>query len=254
MVIKESMKPMPKRWNAMFEYIERTPAVQDVVVSGGDSYYLTPDNLRRIGERLLSIRHVKRFRFATKGMAVCPSRILDPSDDWTEAFIELSERGRSMGKQVAMHTHINHPSEITWVTEEAARYLFKRGVTVRNQSVLLRGVNDDLTTMSTLIRKLADLNIQPYYVYQSDMVRGVEDLRTPLSTILDLEKYIRGTIAGFMMPQFVVDLPGGGGKRLANSFETYDVDSGVSTWRAPGVSEDQVFRYHDPLRTTEMGS
>ena len=174
-------------------------------------------------------------------------RILDGGDEWSDVFVELSNQGRMMGKQVAMHTHINHPREITWVTEKAARWLFQKGVMVRNQSVLLRGVNDDVATMGNLIRRLADLNIQPYYVYQSDMVRGVEDLRTPLSKILELERNIRGTIAGFMMPQFVVDLPGGGGKRLANSFEKYDEESGVSTWKAPGVAGDEVFTYHDPV-------
>jgi lysine 2,3-aminomutase len=191
--------------------------------------------------------NIKRIRFATKGLAVCPNRIIDISDDWTEALISICKQGRSIGKQVAIHTHFNHPNEITWITELAARRLFERGVVVRNQTVLLRGVNDDVETMSTLIRKLADLNIQPYYVYQSDMVSGVEDLRTPLFTILDLEKSIRGTIAGFITPSFVVDLPGGGGKRLANSYETYDPATGKSTWRAPGVSGDKIFEYHDPV-------
>lgn len=203
--------------------------------------------MRCIGERLLSIPNVKRIRFATKGLAICPMRILDNSDGWTESFLDLSNRGRRVGKQVAMHTHFNHPNEITWITELAARHLFAHGVTVRNQTVLLRGVNDKLETMSTLIRRLADLNIQPYYVYQSDMVHGVEDLRTPLSTILDLEKNLRGTIAGFMTPSFVVDLPGGGGKRLANSFEAYDKEGGMSTWKSPGVAGDNVFQYFDPV-------
>ncbi|KAK4543894.1 hypothetical protein LTR36_004668 [Oleoguttula mirabilis] len=246
-VNKTPTRPGRKRWEAMFEYIEKTPVVQDIVVSGGDSYMLHADHLRLIGERLLAMPNVKRFRFATKGLAVCPMRILDHSDGWTEAFVELSNKGRSMGKQVAMHTHFNHPKEITWVTELAARRLFEHGVTVRNQTVLLRGVNDDLETMSTLIRRLADLNIQPYYVYQADMVRGVEDMRSPLWKILELEKHIRGTIAGFMTPSFIVDLPGGGGKRLANSFETYDRASGISTWKAPGVTGDEVFEYHDPV-------
>nr|POE79625.1 l-lysine 2,3-aminomutase [Quercus suber] len=246
------MLPTRKRWDAMLDHIERTPVIQDVVVSGGDSYYLNADQLRYIGERLLKLPNIKRFRFATKGLAVCPSRILDKSDGWAQAFIDISDLGRKLGKQVAMHTHFNHPNEITWVTEAAARHLFACGVTVRNQSVLLKGVNDNLDTMSTLIRKLADLNIQPYYVYQSDMVKGVEDLRTPLSTILELEKHIRGTIAGFMMPTFVVDLPGGGGKRLANSFETYDEKTGLSTWKAPGVSDpEETFEYHDPFAVTQ---
>jgi lysine 2,3-aminomutase len=248
------MRPTLRRWNAKFEYIEQHPAIQDVVVSGGDSYYLAPDHLRLIGERLLEMPNIKRIRFATKGLAVNPTRILDKEDGWTSAFVELSAAGRRMCKQVAMHTHFNHPREITWVTELAARKIFEDGVIVRNQTVLLRGVKDNLETMSTLIRGLADLNVQPYYVYQADMVRGTEDLRTPLSTIPDLEKNIRGTIAGFMTPSFVVDLPGGGGKRLANSFESYDRSTGISTWKAPGVKTgDKVFEYHDPLpQTTEQ--
>jgi lysine 2,3-aminomutase len=233
----------------MFEYIEATPQINDVVVSGGDSYYLEPAHLTFIGERLLAIPHVRRFRFATKGLAVCPMRIIDTSDGWIDSFVALSDLGKQVGKQVAMHTHFNHPNEITFATRHAAASLFRRGVMVRNQSVLLRGVNDNVATMSTLIRSLADLNIHPYYVYQSDMVKGVEDMRTPLSTILEIEKQIRGTIAGFMMPSFVVDLPGGGGKRLAASYDTYDRETGVSTFRAPGVSanRDRVFTYHDPL-------
>lgn len=102
--------------------------------------------------------------------------------------------------------------------------------------------------MSLLIKTLADNNIIPYYVYQGDMVRGVEDLRTPLQTILDLESNIRGTIAGFLVPSFVVDLPGGGGKRLAASHDTYDRITGISRFTAPGVKGgDRVYEYHDPL-------
>ncbi|KAI7541136.1 hypothetical protein KC331_g8758 [Hortaea werneckii] len=247
-VTKAAMKPIKRRWEAMFEYIEKTPAIQDIVVSGGDCYYLQPDHLLYIGERLLSIPNIKRFRLASKGLAVCPMRITDRSDGWTDSLVDLSNKGRQIGKQVALHTHFNHPAEITHATELAARYLFQQGVILRNQTVLLKGVNDDLDAMSRLVRQLADLNVQPYYVYQGDMISGVEDLRTPLSTILELENRMRGTIAGFMMPAFVVDLPGGGGKRLANSYETYDRDTGLSTWKAPGVAGDKVFEYYDPIR------
>lgn len=90
-----------------------------------------------------------------------PSRILDETDEWAEALIEVSRLARREGKAVALHTHFNHPAEITWMTKMAARKLFEAGVTVRNQSVLLRGVNDEAGTMSTLIRRLADINIQP---------------------------------------------------------------------------------------------
>ncbi|KFY21800.1 hypothetical protein V493_07106 [Pseudogymnoascus sp. VKM F-4281 (FW-2241)] len=246
-VTKNSLKPTRRRWDAMFDYIASTPALSDIVISGGDAYYLTPDQLYDIGTRLLAIPHIRRFRFATKGLAVCPSRVLDPADSWTSALIAVSNAGRKMGKMVAVHTHFNHPSEITWVSRAASQKLFAAGVVVRNQSVLLRGVNDDLDTMKALIRGLADMAITPYYVYQGDMVAGVEDLRTPLRTILDLESQIRGSIAGFMTPQFVVDLPGGGGKRLAASYQSYDSETGVSRFVAPAVKGGEtVYEYHDP--------
>lgn len=247
-VTKNSLKPTRKRWDEMFNYIVSTPTLSDIVVSGGDAYYLTPDQLYDIGMRLLAIPHIKRFRFATKGLAVCPSRILDPADSWTSALIAVSNAGRKMGKMVAMHTHFNHPDEITWVSRAASQKLFAAGVMVRNQTVLLRGVNDNLATMKALIHGLADMTVTPYYVYQGDMVAGVEDLRTPLSTILELESQIRGSIAGFMMPQFIVDLPGGGGKRLAASYESYDSKTGISRYLAPAVKGGKtVYEYYDPV-------
>lgn len=230
----------------MLRYIEDHTAVQDVVISGGDLYYLLPSQMAELGERLLAIPNVKRIRIASKGPAVCPMRLIDPSDDWADALIRLSNYGRSIGKSVSLHTHFNHEKEITWITELAANKLFAEGMIVRNQTVLLRGVNDSVTAMSALIRRLADLNMQPYYVYQADMVTGLDDLRTPLSTIIHLEKHIRGTIAGFMTPTFVVDLPGGGGKRPVTTYESYDEGTGVSKWKAPGVAGDKVFEYHDP--------
>jgi lysine 2,3-aminomutase len=160
-VDKESLKPTRTRWNAAFDYIERTPAITDIVVSGGDCYYLQPEQLYDIGSRLISIPHIRRFRFATKGFGVCPSRILDPDDSWTSALIAVSNLAKKKGKSVAVHTHINHPVEITWVTTAAMQKLFEAGVTVRNQTVLLKGVNDNVSTMKALIRGLANVNIIP---------------------------------------------------------------------------------------------
>jgi lysine 2,3-aminomutase len=107
------------------------------------------------------MQHIQRIRFATKGLAVAPGRTLDLYDGWTSAIINLSNKARNMSKHVCIHTHFNHPNEITWVTEKAAKFLFKNNVIVRNQSVLLKGVNDSVKTMGKLIRKLADMNYQP---------------------------------------------------------------------------------------------
>ena len=246
---KDFPKKMRERLEKSCEYLASHTGIEDVVVSGGDCYSLSGMQLFDIGKRLLSIPNIKRIRYASKGMAVNPVRILDPKDEWTNALIDISHHARSLGKSAVLHTHFNHPNEITWITELAAQRLYQEGVTVRNQTVLLRGVNDDEHIMRRLIRGLAHINVVPYYVYLSDMVSGIEDLRTPLSTILHLEKHIRGTIAGFMTPSFIVDLPGGGGKRLANSYDSYDRESGKSTWTAPGVAGDKVFYYYDPQRT-----
>jgi lysine 2,3-aminomutase len=145
----------------MLTYIRSTPALQDIVVSGGDSYLLSPEQLRYIGDELLSIPHIHRFRIASKGLCFSPSRTLDTEDTWTDELIRLSDRGKERGKQVALHTHFNHVNEISWVTREATQRLFEAGVIVRNQSVLLRGVNDDVETMGALIRELADMNVLP---------------------------------------------------------------------------------------------
>ncbi|KAL2070579.1 hypothetical protein VTL71DRAFT_13605 [Oculimacula yallundae] len=274
-VSKASLKPKRARWNTMLEHIANTSTIQDVVISGGDSYSLAPEHLRMIGDRLMDIEHVRRFRVATKGLCVSPSRTLDPNDGWTDELIRLSNIGRQRGKHVALHTHFNHPNEFSWVSREAAQKLFQNSVVVRNQSVLLKGVNDDAETMGDLIRELGDNNIIPvsspntspillpvqpnwqqYYLYAGDMVKGVEDLRTPLQTILDLECQLRGSIAGFLMPQFVVDLPGGGGKRLASSYRSYDRTTGVSTFVAPAVKGagkvDKVYEYYDPLGSSSQ--
>lgn len=235
------------RWSQVFAWLAANPEVEDVVVSGGDLYNLRPRDIVEIGKGLLAIPSIRRIRLATKGLAVMPMRI-GRDREWTAAVLDWVEAGRKQFVSVSLHTHFNHPNEISWITLEAAGLLFRHGVTVRNQSVLLRGVNDDPATLSLLVKRLGHLNIQPYYVYLHDMVTGMETFRTSLQVALDLEKHVRGRTAGFHTPTFVVDLPGGGGKRNVHSFETYDRASGVSEFRSPVVDPDRTFRYYDPLR------
>ncbi|KAI1415382.1 kama family protein [Hypoxylon sp. FL1857] len=247
-VSKKRFLPIYKKWEVMFNYVERTPAIADMLVTGGDTYSLSPDQMRMIGTRMLSIPHVRRLRFASKGVSFCPGRIIDPEDEWADVIIDLTRQGRKMGKSVALHTHFNHPNEVTWITRRAAQRLFEEGVTVRNQSVFLNGVNNDVDTMKSLIDQLSSMNIQPYYVFQCDMVRGIEDMRTPLHEILQMESAIRGWTSGFMTPNFVVNLPGGGGKRLACSYESYDRVTGRSTFLSPGSKyPSRSWEYWDPL-------
>jgi lysine 2,3-aminomutase len=247
-VDKVALAKTPREWRDAFDYIASRPELEDVVISGGDAYQLPAKNITLIGEALLAIPHVRRMRFATKGPAVLPSKILTDAA-WVDALTAVVEHGRELGKDVVLHTHFNHPNEISWITEQAMAKLFERGIFVRNQSVLIRGVNDDERTMQLLVRRLGYLNVHAYYVYMHDMVKGVEDLRTSVGRAIEIEKFVRGSTAGFNTPTFICDAPGGGGKRDVHSYDHYDRENGIAVYRAPSVKPGEAFLYFDPIDT-----
>ncbi|MFW5697526.1 MAG: KamA family radical SAM protein [Fimbriimonadaceae bacterium] len=252
-VEKHRYQPNNDRWDLAFAYIASRPDLEDIVVSGGDSYMLSPDKIRHFGETLLSIPHIRRIRFATKGPAVMPMKILT-HHEWFDAIRDITEMGREMNKEVCVHTHFNTVNEITDITRKAMNKMFKAGIKVRNQAVLIRGVNDTDEHMVHLTRKLSYMNVQPYYVYQHDLVMGVEELRTPIRKTVELEKAVRGATAGFNTPAFVCDVPGGGGKRDVHSYEYYDEEYGVAVYRSPNVADDAAFLYFDPMDTLSPDS
>jgi lysine 2,3-aminomutase len=245
-VEKDTYGANTAKWEAAFEYITETPQIEDVVISGGDAFNMTAKHIRHIGEKLLGIEHIRRIRYATKGIAILPQKITS-DEPWMEAFLEMHKLGKSRGKQVVIHTHFSSPREITQWSRRAMERLFQSGVVVRNQAVLQQGVNNDADIMMRMTKKLSYINIQPYYVYIHDMVPGCEHLRTTLGEGVELEKQVRGITAGFNMPTFVCDAPGGGGKRHVASYEYYDKANGISVWRAPNVKADELFLYFDPL-------
>ena len=245
-VEKVELRVSVERWQKAFRYIASRPELEDIVISGGDAYNLRAAQITEIGETLLAMRNIRRLRFATKGPAVMPQKILT-DQAWTDALTAVVDHGRKLHKEVVLHTHFNHPTEITAITEEAMNLLFGRGITVRNQCVLQRGVNDTARVMTLLAKRLGHVNVHPYYVYLHDLVKGVEDLRTSLDTAIIIEKHVRGATAGFNTPTFVVDAPGGGGKRDVHSFEHYDRDTGISVFTSPSVHSDAHYFYFDPL-------
>ena len=234
------------RWEQAFTYIAAQPDLEDIVISGGDSYNLKPEHIQLIGERLLRMPNIRRLRYATKGLCVQPQKILT-DHAWLDALTRVVDLSRTLHKDVVVHTHFNHPAEITGITEDAMNRLVERGIHVRSQSVLQRTVNDDPATMQLLVRRLSYVNVHPYYVYVHDMVPGVEDLRTTVATAQHLEKHVRGATAGFNTPGFVLDTPGGGGKRDVHSPEHYDRASGISVFTSPGVKPGRKFLYFDPI-------
>lgn len=247
-VEKLKLSQSEKRWKDIFEYLDGHPFIEDVVISGGDSYMLRPNRIRLIGETLLKMPNIRRIRFATKGPAIMPQKILTDKE-WYSQLRWVSNFGRKNHKEVCVHTHFSHPNEITDISRRAMNRFMEDGIIVRNQSVLQRGVNDDAATMILMTKRLSYINVQSYYVYQHDLVSGVEDLRTTVQTAIDIEKKLRGTTAGFNTPMFVVDAPGGGGKRDVHSYDHYDRETGISVYTAPSVKEGRHFLYFDPIDT-----
>ncbi|MBT3604925.1 MAG: KamA family radical SAM protein [Candidatus Latescibacteria bacterium] len=251
-VEKVQLRVNRERWDGAINYIASRPEVEDVVVSGGDMYQLKADQLQELGDRILDIDHIRRFRFATKGPAVLPQKLVT-DHAWVDALTRVVDRGRKLNKEVVLHTHFNHPNELTGITEDGIQGLKQRGIIVRNQSVLQRGVNDDVDTMQMLIKRLSYLNVQPYYVFFHDLVSGVEDLRTTLAAGLDIEKQVRGVTAGYNTPTFIVDTLGGGGKRDAHSYEHYNPETGVAVYTSPVVRPGAHLFYFDPIDSLSDG-
>ncbi len=233
-------------WTETFDYIRDHQELEDIVISGGDSAMLRPEQITFIGNTLLNIPHVRRIRFATKGIAILPMQFTS-NEAWIQALAKVSDLGRSLYKEVCVHTHFGSEFEISDWTMQAMQRCMDLGIRVRNQSVLLRGVNDSFESMFRLIKKLSYINVQPYYVYAHDMVPGCEHLRTTIGTAKELSKNIQGATAGFNVPRIVCDAPGGGGKREISSHDFYDPILGISAWTAPRVKPDHVFYYYDPI-------
>jgi len=240
-------------WSAALDYIRANPAIEDVVVSGGDIARLKPQNIKMLGGALLDIEHVRRIRFATKSLSVQPMKFIS-DDPWFQALAEVTRNGRDRFKSVFVHTHFNHPREVTPLVEKAMRRLFSEGIYVRNQAVMLRGVNDHAPTLIDMTRKLGRVNIQSYYVYACDMVMGTEHFRVPIGQMQSIERQVRGATAGFNTPLLIVDAPGGGGKRDVHSYEYRNEKLGVTGYRSPSIDPGRMYFYFDPLRTLDAAA
>lgn len=184
-----------------FEYIERTEGIREVIVSGGDALMLGNNQIEHVLARLRSVPHVDIVRIATRMPVTCPMRV---TDDLVDIFRRYAP--------IYVMTHFNHPREHTAQAAAALARLVDAGVVVYNQSVLLRGMNDDVDTIADLNRRLVYSRVTPYYLHQCDLAEGIEHFRTPLSRGLEIIDGLRGHSSGLMVPQLCVDVPGGLGK------------------------------------------
>lgn len=188
-------------WNEGFEYIKKHTEIRDVIVSGGDPLMISDENLDFILSNLRKIKHVQIIRIGTRMPVVNPNRI-------TDKLCSILKQHHPL----YINTHFNHPDEITDESTEACNKLANVGIPLGNQSVLLKGVNDDIATMKLLMQKLLEIRVKPYYIYMMDLVQGASHFRTSLQTGLDIIKGLRGHTSGMAVPQLVIDAPNGGGK------------------------------------------
>ena len=254
--LKFDLKPVD-RYDAMLSYLRETPSVRDVVVSGGDVANMPWKNLEAFLDRLLEIDNIRDIRLATKALMGLPQHWF--ADEVVEGVGRVAATARRRGVSLAIHTHVNNAQSVTPSVARASRAMLEAGVRdVRNQGVLMRGVNDTPEQLLDLCFALADgASITPYYFYMCDMIPFAEHWRLSLAEAQHLQHSIMGYLPGFSTPRIVCDVPFVG-KRWVHQQDSYDTDHGISYWRKnyrtsiEGADTEALSReyvYYDPIYT-----
>jgi lysine 2,3-aminomutase len=254
--LRFAAKPVD-RLDAMIDYLRRTPAVRDVVVSGGDVANMPWPRLEGFVSRLLEIDSIRDVRLASKALMGLPQHFL--TDEFRSGMQRLAHTARQRGVSLAIHTHVNAAQQITPLVAEATAAMLDAGVRdVRNQGVLLRGVNDSAGALLDLCFALLDgAGIMPYYFYLCDMIPGSEHWRLAVFQAQALQHAIMGYLPGFATPRLVCDVPYVG-KRWVHQLEHYDRERGISYWTKnyrtaiEATQPDALSReyeYYDPIHT-----
>ncbi len=189
------------QWEAAFAYLEKATEVRDVLLSGGDPLLFSDGKLEKIISRLHAIPHIQFIRIGSRIPIFLPQRITDDLCSMLKKYHPLF-----------ISIHANHPKELTTEVKAGLEKIANAGIVIGNQSVLLKGVNDDLETQRALVHKLLMCRTRPYYLYQCDLIRGSSHLRTSVAKGIEIIEGLRGHTTGYAIPQYVIDGPGGGGK------------------------------------------
>ncbi|MCB1232043.1 MAG: KamA family radical SAM protein [Verrucomicrobiae bacterium] len=219
-------------YEAAFRYLEEHTEVRDVLLSGGDPLLFSDSKLEKILSRLRSIEHIEFLRIGSRIPLFLPQRI-------TPELCAMLQKYHPLFLSV----HANHPRELTVESKAGLERLANAGIPLGNQSVLLRGVNDDIETMETLVHKLLMCRVRPYYLYQMDLIRGSGHLRTSVAKGIELIEQLRGHTTGYAVPQYVIDAPGGGGKVPVNP--DYVIQKNEERVLVKNY-EGKVFEYPEP--------
>lgn len=246
-----------ERHEQILDYLRRTPSVRDVVVSGGDIANVPIGQLEAFVGALLEIPSIRDIRLATKGLMGLPQHFLQ--DEVRSALERLSKKAFERGVDLALHTHVNHANQVTPLLGKAARMLLELGLRdVRNQGVLLRGVNDspkDLLELSFML--LDHAKIMPYYFYMCDMIPNAEHWRLSVAEAQQIQHDLMGYLPGFATPRIVCDVPYVG-KRWVSQVAEYDREKGITYWTknyrtgielGDPAALERRHEYYDPIYT-----
>ncbi len=197
------------KWNSIqdkeieegFYYIKNHKEILDVLLSGGDPLLLSDERLKWILMKIKEISHVEIVRIGTRIPSVLPQRV-------TSKLVRMLGRC----KNLYVNVHFNHPDEITHEAEKSLFLLAEEGIPLGSQTVLLKGINDNASVISQLMRRLLKMRVRPYYLLHADLVRGTDHFRTSIDVGLQIMEHLRRTVSGMAVPTYILDLPGGGGK------------------------------------------
>lgn len=220
-------------------YVRATPGIRDVLLSGGDAFTMSTDRLEYIIAKLTEIPHVEMVRYGTATPVVLPQRITD----------ELVNMLRKY-QPVWVNVHYNHPKELTERSKQALAKLADAGCAIGNQSVLMRGLNDCPYILKELNQRLIENRVRPYRLYQCDLSQGIGHFRTSIRKGIEIMEHLRGHTTGFAVPDYIVDLPGGGGKTPVNPH--YMIAQGEKTVIFRNY-EGVIARYVEPEDTSSLG-
>ncbi len=254
--LKLSLKPVD-RYDGMIAYLREHPGVRDVVVSGGDVANVPWRSLESFLMRLLDIPTIRDIRLATKALMGLPQHWLQP--DVVEGLERVARTAARRGVNLAIHTHVNHANSLTPLVAKAAQTALEVGVRdVRNQGVLMRGVNARTADLLDLCFALqGEAGILPYYFYMCDMIPGAEHWRVSVAHAQELQHDIMGYLPGYATPRIVCDVPFVG-KRWVHMLTEYDREHGISSWtknyrtsieQADPEALSRRYAYYDPIDT-----
>jgi len=219
------------------KYIKNNEKIRDVLLSGGDALLVSDDKLEKIIKKLRAIEHVEIIRIGTRTPVVMPQRI-------TDGLVEMLKKYHP----IYLNLQFNHPKEITETVQKAIEKLNYAGIPVGNQSVLLKGINDQPSIMKKLVQQLLYIRIKPYYLYQCDLSKGIEHFRTSVSKGIEIIESLRQHTTGMAVPTYVIDAPGGGGKipvspqymvsQAENKVILRNYEGNIYAYTEPGYDKD----------------